>query len=256
MAQPTTRAEFKEYCLRRLGKPVIDINVDDDQVEDRVDDAIEFFQEYHFDGVEKVFYSHKITQTDIDNKYLTVTEGAIPDSHDTILGITRIARAESGSSMFDVQYQMRLNDVAGTFGAMGTAEMQYYWTRMSNMEMIQDILDREPTIRFNRRTDKLYIDWNWTTDIALDEYVVLDAYRAVSPVTYAEVWQDRLLRDYCTALIKEQWGMNLSKFEGVILPGGVTLNGRSILDDAKAEIALIKETASLQYELPVDFYTG
>jgi len=256
MAQPSTRAEFKEYCLRRLGKPVVDINVDDDQLEDRIDDAVEFFQEFNFDGVERVFYSHQITQTDLDNKFLTVTEGSLAGTTDTILGITKIARAESDSSIFDVQYQMRLNDVTGTFGSMATAEMQYYWMRMSNLEMIQDMIDREPTIRFNRRTDKLFIDWNWSKDINKDQYVVLDAYRAVDPGAYAEVWQDRLLRDYCTALFKEQWGMNLSKFEGVQLPGGVTLNGRAVLEDARAEIERLKETASLQYELPIDFYTG
>ena len=129
MAQPTTRAEFKEYCLRRLGKPVIDINVDEDQLEDRIDDAIEFFQEHHFDGVEKIFYSHKITQADIDNKYLTMNLGASPQTEgdtDEIIGITRLVKTGGKSSMFDVQYQMRLNDYIGTFGAMGTAEMAPY----------------------------------------------------------------------------------------------------------------------------------
>ena len=256
MAQPTTRAEFKEYCLRRLGKPVIDINVDEDQLEDRIDDAIEFFQEHHFDGVEKIFYSHKITQTDLDNKYVTMQHGAISGTGDEVLGVTKIARAESDSSIFDVQYQMRLNDFTGTFGSMATSDMQYYWTRMSNISMIQDFIDREPTIRFNRKTNRLFIDWNWAKDIKLDQYIVMDTYTAVDPETWTEVWKDRLMRDYCTALFKEQWGMNLSKFEGVQLPGGVTLNGRAILEDAKTEIAQIRETVSLQYELPVDFYTG
>jgi hypothetical protein len=257
MAIPTTRTEFKEHCLRRLGKPVIEINLDDDQMDDRIDDAIDYFRDYHFDGVERVFYSHALTQTDIDNKYLTVEQGSLSGVADKILGVTRLLHSDSsGSSMFDVQYQLRLNDIAGTFGSMGTSEMQYYWSRMSNLAMIEDMLDHEPTIRYNRLTNKLFIDWNWTTDAIVGEYVVLDAYRAVDPATFTEVYGDRLLRDYCTALFKEQWGMNLSKFEGVQLPGGVTLNGRAILDDARAEIALLKETVSLQYELPVDFYTG
>jgi hypothetical protein len=273
MAQPITRTEFKEYCLRRLGKPVIDINVEDTQLEDRIDDAIDFFQEYHFDGVERVIMSHQLTQDDVDTRNIQWIKrlgptgggsrdwgGAAPydEDHpsDRIVGVTRLLYSgKSGSSMFNLDYQLRFNDVTGTFRG-GTTEMSSYWMRMSNLAMVEDMLDPQPNIRFNRLTNKLFVDWDWNSDAVVGEYIIFEAYRAVDPETWYEMWSSPLFRDYCTALFKEQWGLNLSKYEGVQLPGGTTLNGRAILEDAKAEIAQIKETMSLQYELPVDFYAG
>jgi hypothetical protein len=252
MSTPTNREEFKDYCLRKLGHPVIEVNVDDLQMEDRVDDALRFWQEYHFDGTERVLLAHKITQTDIDNKYLTLTD----NQNSSIIGINRlVGSSDQTSNMFSVKYQMALNDSA-TYSTIGSVGMADYFLRMSNLEMVDDLLNGMSALRFNRKTNKIYIDWNWASDAVTDKYLVMEAYQIVDGTSYTEVWNDSFLKDYATALIKEQWGMNLSKFEGVQLPGGVTLNGRAILDDAKAEIERLKEQMSLQYELPIDFAVG
>tara|TARA_R110000822_G_scaffold52235_12_gene135436 strand:+ start:8240 stop:8992 length:753 start_codon:yes stop_codon:yes gene_type:complete len=250
MAVPTTRATFKDYIKRKLGHPVIEINLDDDQIEDRIDDALRFWQDYHFDGTEKLFVSHAVTQTDIDVKYLDL--GDTLDN--SIIGISRMLSSSGQSTnMFSVRYQMAFNDVA-TYSTRGVREMSNYWMRMSHLNMIQDLLSGMSNLRFNRVTNKVYIDWDWAADVALGDHIVLETYQKVGDT--AELWGDAFLKDYATALVKEQWGMNLSKFEGVQLPGGVTLNGRAILEDARTEIERLKEQMSLSYELPVDFLVG
>jgi len=250
MAVPTTRATFIEYCKRRLGHPVIDINLDDAQIEDRIDDALRFWQEYHFDGTEKLLVSHQVDAQDISDKFLTLD----PSLDDSILGISRmLASSGQTTNMFSIRYQMAFNDIA-TYSTRGVREMQNYWMRLSHLGMVNDLISGMSNLRFNRITNKIYIDWDWSVDIKEGDYIVLETYQKVGDTT--ELWGNMFLKNYATALIKEQWGMNLSKFEGVQMPGGVTLNGRAILEDARAEIERLKEQMSLAYELPVDFLIG
>ena len=245
MANPASRAQLKEWCLRRLGKPVVEINVDDDQLEDRIDEGLQFYQEYHFDGTEKVYEKHQLTQSDIDNEYITIG--------DAYIGISKIFDV-SGTSigMWDIRYQMRLSDLT-TFGSyLGGYDLLSYEMRMKNLSMISELLTGKVPIRFNRHADKLYLDWQWSADAVVGEYIVFEANKIVDPESFTDVYNDMFLKQYITALFKEQWGMNLSKFEGIQMPGGVTLNGRAILDEARAEIEKLREEAQIKYELPVD----
>ena len=245
MDNPASRAQLKEWCLRRLGKPVVEINVDDDQLEDRIDEGLQFYQEYHFDGTEKVYEKHQLTQSDIDNEYITIG--------DAYIGISKIFDV-SGTSigMWDIRYQMRLSDLT-TFGSyLGGYDLLSYEMRMKNLSMISELLTGKVPIRFNRHADKLYLDWQWSADAVVGEYIVFEANKIVDPESFTDVYNDMFLKQYITALFKEQWGMNLSKFEGIQMPGGVTLNGRAILDEARAEIEKLREEAQIKYELPVD----
>ena len=250
MAVPTSRETFKDYIKRRLGHPVTEINVDELQMEDRIDDALRFWQEYHFDGTEKLLATHAVTSADITAKYLDLTAS----QNDSIVGISRmLASSGQTTNMFSIRYQMAFNDIA-TYSTRGVREMQNYWMRLSHLNMVQDLLSGMSNLRFNRITNKVYIDWDWSVDISAGDYIVLETYQKVGDT--AELWNDIFMKDYATALVKEQWGMNLSKLEGVQLPGGVTLNGRAILEDARTEIAQLKEQMSLSFELPVDFLVG
>ena len=250
MSVPSSRETFKDYIKRRLGEPVIEVNGDENQMEDRIDDALRFWQEYHFDGTEKILESHKVTSTDITNKYLTLTEA----QNNSIIGIGRmLGTTGQTTNMFSVRYQMAFNDIA-TYSTRGVREMSNYWMRLSHLGMVQDLISGMSAIRFNRLTNKVYIDWDWGTDIKADDYIVMETYQKVGDAS--ELWNSGFLKNYATALVKEQWGMNLSKFEGVQLPGGVTLNGRQILEDAKAELAELREQMRLTFEIPVDFMVG
>lgn len=249
MAQPNSRQSLKDYALRRLGAPVIDINVDDAQVEDAVDDALQFFAEYHFDGVEEVYLKHQITQTDIDNGYLDMN--AIDPN---VVSVTKMFNlAVHSVNMFDVSYQLALNDFFGTFS---TGSLTNYSITKQHLEMLQDILDPEKRIRFSRVTNKLYGDFDWSEDLNVGDYVLIQAYSALNPETYTEIYNDRLLKEYVTALIKRAWGNNLSKFTGIQLPGGVEFNGERILSEANEEIRRIEEEVQDKYELPPDFMVG
>lgn len=263
MATPATRDELKEWCLRRLGKPVIDINVDEDQLEDRLDEALQFYAEYHVDGVEKVYESHQFTAEDITNEYINVpspgwSNTASPHVADSYSSITRIFDSRSvGTGMWDIQYQLRMQDMnagAAAGGNFGTSDMLSYEMRMNNLSLISELLVGQTPIRFQRHTNKLYLDWNWSTDATTGEYVVIEAFKILDPTTHTDVYNDQFLKEYVTALFKEQWGQNLSKFEGMQLPGGVTLNGRQILDEAKQEIIKLREEVETHWQNPVDFY--
>ena len=250
MAVPTTREELKDYVKRRLGHPVIEINIDEEQMEDRIDDALRFWQEYHFDGTEELMYAHEITSTDMTNKYLTLPENL----NNSIIGIRHMLKTSGQSTnMFSVRYQMAFNDIA-TYSTRGVREMSNYYQRLSHLSMVDDLISGMSAIRFNRITNKIYIDFDWSADIKEGEYITFRTYQKVGDTT--ELWGNSFIKNYATALVKEQWGINLSKFEGVQLPGGVTLNGRAILEDAKAEIQTMKEQMSLSYELPVDFFVA
>ena len=249
MANPTTRQELIDYALRRLGAPVIEINIDEDQLEDRIDDALQFYQEYHSDATMRVYLKHQITADDITNKYISI--------NDNILNVKRvfpIGDSQSSINMFSVKYQLHLNDI---YDLSYIGDLMYY-------EMVQQyvsLLDMKLNgsgehVRWNRHMNQLHLDVNWESDIKEDDYIIVEAMRIVDPSTYSDVYNDMFLKQYVTALIKQQWGANLIKFEGMQLPGGVVLNGRQIFDDATEEISQIREQMQSNYEMPVDFYVG
>ncbi len=225
------------------------LNVDDSQMEDALDDALQFFAEYHFDGVEKVYLSHQITSTDQTNKYLDMN--AI-DSN--VISVIKMFNVNTNSiNMFDVSYQLALDDFFGTFS---TGTLTNYTITKQHLEMLEDILDPEKNVRFSRVTNKLYGDFDWENDVDAGDYLVIEAYSVLDPETYTEIYNDRLLKRYTTALIKRAWGANLSKFEGIQLPGGVQFNGQRILEEAMSEIEKIEEEVQDKYELPPDFMMG
>ena len=244
----TTRQNLIDYCLRRLGSPVTEINVDDDQVSDRIDDAIEFFQEYHFDGVEKVFLKHIITQTDIDNEYIAVADPVI--SVLRVLPIPDFNAFQTG--FFNEEYQLRLNDLENF---SGSALINWAMSQ-TNFSLVEHLFSIQPTMLFNRKQNKMYLETNWADRFSVGTIIIIEAYRALDPTTYTEVYNDMFLKKYATALIKQQWGSNLKKFTGVTLPGGITLDGQTIFSEALEEITKIEEEMSLKYELPPDGFIG
>lgn len=249
MAKPTTRQELIDYCLRRLGSPVIEVNVDEDQLEDRLDDALQFYQEYHSDAVARVYLKHQVTAADITNRYIPI--------NDNILFVSKIfplSEENSSVNMFDARYQIALND----FYDLGfTGSLAYYDQVNQYMSLLDTKLNGSTEmVRFNRHQNQLAIDIDWDNDIKEDQYIIVDCYRIVDPDTYPDVYNDMFVKQYATALIKQQWGANLIKFEGMQLPGGVTLNGRQMFDDASAEITTIREQMQLNYEMPPNFFVG
>jgi len=249
MAKPNSRSTLIDYCLRALGAPVIEINVDDDQVEDRIDEALQFYQHYHADAIEKVYLKHEVTADNITNGYIPIS--------DLVTDVVRIFPLREGgstSNMFDVRYQMHLNDIysMGYMGSLVDYEMSMQWLAM--LDMIIDSDNKH--INFERHKNQLRVDMDWSEEIKAGEYIVVECYRILDPATYTDVYNDHFLKRYATALIKQQWGVNLSKFEGMVMPGGVTFNGRQILEDAKEEIEKLNEEVRLNWEQPVDFYTG
>lgn len=242
MAVPTSRTEFKEYCLRALGKPVIEINVDDDQVEDRIDQALRFYWDYHFDGSEKIYYKHQIDANTISNQYIELPEN--------IIGVVKIFElgdpASSSKNLFNIRYQIALNDLY-TLTTVGLID--YYMT-MEHLTLVQEILVGKTPIRYNRHRNRLYID-KTKEFLTEGKYLLIEAYEVVDPNTYTDVWADRWLQYYTSQLIKRQWGSNLTKFEGMQLPGGITFNGAKIYDDADSEIKRLEEEMINNYSLPV-----
>lgn len=248
MARPNTRATLIDYCLRRLGHPVIEINVDDDQVEDRIDDALQFYQEYHSDAVQRVYLKHQLTADDITNGWIPVTDATV-----FVTRVLPISNTLSTSNMFSAKYQMYLNDLYN-LNYMGS--LINYVQTMSYMSMIDTVISGASEItHFNRHLNRLHLRLDWS-DVTVGQYIIVEGYQIVDPDTYSDVYNDMFLKQYATALIKQQWGANLIKFEGMVLPGGVTLNGRQIFDDATNEIAQIKEQMQLSYETPPMFFVG
>ena len=264
---PNSRESLIEYSFKRLGAPVIEINVDYTQAEDRLDDALEFFRERHFDGVERVFFSHLVTEEDKKNKYISTNDigpvngptGDGPKGSDilTVLKIFQFGQFSS-SNMFDIRYQLALSDYFGVNRGLNAAVSQglaSYDQTKRYINMIEDFFQPEKALRFSKVTNKLHIDMKWS-EIATGEYLVIEAYAALNENTYTEIFDDRLLKEYVTALIKKQWGANLSKYDGVQMPGGVVLRGGQIQAEADREIDQIEQKFFSQYELPVDFMTG
>jgi hypothetical protein len=246
MAIPTNRDEFKEFCLRRLGKPVIEINVDPDQVDDRLDYSLKYYYDYHFDGSEKVYYKHLITDTDIANKYI-----AIPENIMGVVSIFDIGSSLTAGGFFNIQYQIALNDL---YTLTSQSMLPYYMT-MQHLNLLQEILVGKQPIRYNRHTNRLHIDMNWNK-VKAGQYFVVEAYQVVDPALYADVWSDRWLQRYVTAQIKQQWGSNLTKFTGMQLPGGVQFNGEKLLDEATAEIKDLEQEMIFSYSLPASDMIG
>ena len=244
----TTRQNLIDYCLRRLGAPVTEINVDDDQVSDRIDDAIEFFQEYHFDGVEKVFLKKTLDQDDIDNEYIDVADAVI--SVLRILPIPNFNAFQTG--FFNEEYQLRLQDLEN----FRSSTMIDWAMSQVNFSLVEHLFSIQPTLLFNRKQDRVYLETDWDDKFEVGTIIIIEAYRALDPATYTEVYNDMFLKKYATALIKQQWGSNLKKFTGVTLPGGITLDGQTIFSEATEEINKIEEEMSLKYELPIDGYIG
>jgi hypothetical protein len=255
MSTITTRTQFKDYCLRRLGFPVIDINVDDDQVEDRIDDAVQYWQDYHFDGMQKVYYIHKITQEDSDNRYLDMSN--IRDSSNnatTVLGVTRIFPIQDSSAtinMFDLRYQLRLNELYD----FTSASYINYTLTMQHLRSLEIMFTGEIPIRFQRHMQRLFIDWAWNSSQApVGTVAVLECYTTLNPDFYGQVWNDRWLKEYATELIRKQWGSNLKKFGGIQLPGGVLLNGDKIYEDAETEIRRLEQEMENNYGGVLEFF--
>ena len=317
MAKPTTRAQFKDYCKRRLGFPVIDINVDDDQVEDRIDDALQFFEDYHFDGTEKIFMKHQITAEDINRRWIYAPEAVI-----FVTGVFPFDDSNSSINMFDLRYQLRLHDL---YDFTSVSYVSYEIT-MQHIRTLNLLFSGTPQFRFNRHQNKLFLDIDWTRDLLVGEYVIVECYRklipdtiqltglvnsdassntitgvgtifdqellendfvkingeevqiktidsptqitlvgppsytltdtSISKIGYSDVWDDRFLKRYATALIKYQWGSNLSKFAGIQMPGGVTLDGPRIMEEARTELDKIEEEMYTMSSLPSEIFTG
>ena len=279
MAKPTTRQEHVDYCLRKLGYPVLEINVDDDQIDDLVDDALQLFNERHFDGVERMYLKYKLTQDDIDRGTATINTGSdntagivttsatstsisgygttvsnwyentnflqVPDS---IIGVNKIFKFDTSSisgGMFSIKYQLFLNDLY----RFNSIELLQYSMTKTYLEDIDFLLTTDKQVRFNKSQDRLYLDIDWGTETA-GNFLVLDCWRILDPTNFTGVWNDSFLKQYTTALIKRQWGQNLIKFKGVKLPGGLELNGREIYEDGQRDLEVVMERLKNEYELP------
>ena len=240
MAVPTSRSEFKAYCLRKLGAPVIEINVEDDQVEDRIDEALKYYWDYHFDGTERIYYKHQVTSNNISDGYIILPEN--------IIGAVRIFDV-SGSmvtnNIFDIRYQIALNDMY----TLTSVSMVPYYMAFQHIQLLEQLLVGQQPIRYNRHNDRLYVDMNWDK-VNVGSYIIVEAYQVLDPEVYTDAWSDRWLTRYATALIKKQWGTNLTKFTGMQLPGGVQFNGDKIYNDAVNEIEAMEKDMSTSYSLP------
>jgi hypothetical protein len=251
MAKPRTRQEFKEYCLRALGAPVIEINVDDAQVEDRIDQALQYFADWNSNGAQRTYYKYQVTEQDKTNRYIDTF--ALDPNLMTVSRVFQVGFNLQINNIFNVRYQMALNDFYGL--RTGQMNLNYFVTTMQYIEMLQQLLDPEKQIRFNKYNNKLNIDMNWE-DFMTGQYLLIEGYTIVDPEVYSEAWNDTMLKKYATALIKMQWGANLSKYEGIPLPGNITFNGQRIYQEAMEEVSKIEEDVLLKYQEPPEFITG
>ena len=275
MAKPSTRQGLIDYCLRQLGAPVLEINVDDDQIDDLVDDTIQYFNERHYDGVERMYLKYKVSQDDIDRGKASGTDGVgivtttgtstnisglgtitsnfyetsnfiqVPDS---VIGVEKIFKFDSSSisgGMFSIKYQLFLNDLY----YFNSVDLLQYSMTKTYLEDIDFLLTTDKQVRFNKRQDRLYLDIDWKSQ-SKDTFYVIDCHRALDPESFTQIYNDSFVKKYLTAMIKRQWGQNLIKFNGVKLPGGIELNGRQIYEDAMRDLEDIKQRMSMEYELP------
>ena len=306
MALPNSRNTLKEYCLRNLGKPVIDINVDDDQVEDRIDEALQYFSQYHYDGIERMYLKYKVTADDVTrmraniNTFTATDKGSVQDNieleegtsttgdttGDLLLedGFKVLDETSTGATttwtetenylvvpssiisvinvfpfsdrsnlnMFDVKYQLRLNDLYD----FSSTSIVHYELTMRHLDFLDHILVGEKPYRFNQHMNRLYIDMDWQEAVDADEYMIIECYRKLDPTTFTDIFDDLYLKRYATSLIKRQWGQNLSKFSGTAMLGGVTLNGPELFSTAIAEQQKLEEEIRITYEEPAHMQQG
>ena len=244
-SKPASRTELISYAKRQLGDPVIEINTDPDQEEDVLELSLQFFQQFHFDGVERIYLKHQVTADDITNKYVEL--------NDAIIGVERVLPFDSrtrGIDLFDVRYQILLNDLY----SIQSTDIVYYFQIQNQLQLLNQLLVGQKPVRFNRHQNRLHIDMDWEQDTAIGEFIIIECYRILDPNTFTDVYNDLYLKKYVTAQMKKQWGNNLKKFSGVQLPGGVTLNGQIIYDEAVQEIQLLEQEVESRYQEPVDFF--
>ena len=263
MAKPATREQLKQYCLRALGKPVIEINVDDDQLEDRIDEALQYFAQYHYDGIRRTYLKYQYTAADkarilgTSSETATTTVGSdstvwvednnylsIPSSVVSVVNIFPFSN-KGNLNLFDVRYQLRLNDL---YDFSSTSVINYDIV-LRHLDFLDHILVGEKPLRFNQHENKLFIDMDWKNDLAVGEYLVIECYRKLDPATHTDIYDDIYLKRYLTALIKRQWGANLSKFNGVAMIGGVTLNGQQIFSEAQEDVNKLEQEIRSTFEL-------
>jgi len=269
MAQPSTRAEFTDYCLRKLGAPVLEINVDDDQVDDLIDDAIQFYQEYHYDGVEKMYLKHQLTADELtrfkssnqntiagdDNPAPVTTDTWIERDNylqvpDHVIGISKVWGLSSSTirgNLFGLTYRLFLNDLY----SFGSVDLLNYYMVKQYLETIDMVINSGSLVgfRFNKRQDRLYVDID-PSFLTADDFLIIECHRALDPASWTQVWNDSFLKKYATALIKRQWGQNMIKFNNVQLPGGITMNGRQLYEDGNMEVLALEEKMMSHYQLP------
>jgi hypothetical protein len=248
----TSRPELITHCLRRLGHPVIEVNVSTEQMEDCVDDTIQLYQEFHSDATYRTFLKHQITAADVTNKYVSISSD--------VLYVTRMLPLAEGSlgassGMFSVRYQIALNDMATMQNFIGN--IQYYEQLGQYLSTLDMVLNGSPIINFQRKQNRLYIhgEW-WDNELSEGDWIVIEAYQIVDPTTHTSIYNDMFVKNYTTSLIKQRWGQNMSKFEGMQLPGGVTISGREMLLEANQELKDLEEKMRLEYEPMPDFFIG
>ena len=268
----TSRETLKQYCLRALGKPVIEINVEDDQVEDRIDEAIQYFAQYHYDGSERMYLKYQVTADDITRARENETLSTVTDTADsTVTAIFKEGKNyipmpsnvmsvlqifpftdKAALNLFDVRYQLRLNDL---YDFSSTSIIHYDMT-LRHLDLLDHILTGERPVRFNQHKNRLYIDMDWANDVDAGDFLIIECYRKLDPATFTNVFDDIFLKKYLIQLIKKQWGANLSKFQGVAMLGGVQMNGEQIYTQALEEIQRLEEQIQLSYELPPNYMVG
>lgn len=253
MATPTTREELKDYCLRKLGFPVIDINVDDDQLEDRIDDALTKYRDYHYDGTEEIYLATQVSAGDIANGYVTVASSIVGvDRVLPITGSSISSQGTNGFNIFDINYQIRLND----FYNLLSSSYTYYVIAREHLAMLDMIVTGEMPFTYNKKTNQVNIQMDWNGRLNADDYIVFHATRIVDPNTYTKVWNDSWLKSYTTALFKLQWGNNINKYSNYTLPGGLVVNGEKIYNDAVLEIEKLAAELREVYEAPPQMQVG
>jgi len=246
MALPTNRQQFKDYCLRKLGAPVIEINVDNDQVEDRIDEALRYFWDYHFDGADKIYFKYQVQPQDIINRYVTMPENIIG-----VVNLFEIGQALNTNNLFNIRYQIALNDLY----TLTSVSMVPYYMAMQHVQFLEQMLVGKQPLRYNRHMNRCYIDMDWSI-INPGDYLIIEAYQIIDPDQFPRCWGDRWLARYAECLIKEQWGQNLKKFEGMQMPGGLKFNGQKIYDEAVTEKAALEKEMIYTYSLPVTDFIG
>tara|TARA_R110002012_G_scaffold317582_1_gene534346 strand:- start:914 stop:1726 length:813 start_codon:yes stop_codon:yes gene_type:complete len=266
---PNSRETIIDYAFRRLGSPVIEINVDYAQAEERLDDALEYFSERHFDGVERCIFSYQVTPEDIENQYIDTNKiplamgftGSSSPTGSDLLSIIRVYKfgALANQNMFDIRYQLALTDYFGVNRGLGfnsSLGLAGYDSTMRYIGMVEQFFNPEHIIHFSKVTDRLIMDAKLSNEISAGQFIVIEGYASLNPSNFPKIFNDRYLKEYVTALIKKQWGSNLSKFDGVQMTGGVTLRGGQLYQEALAEVAQLEQKLQSEYELPVNFITG